>query len=110
MRFYLGIQDLLQKEKANAIAIDCFAALLEGLMPAFISDPVFDVSRNEVIHAHCVAATKMKGINGPNSPYFVRDHLETSESATLRVLMRGHRSHQERPRLPDPDSHAGRRR
>lgn len=56
-------------------------------MPGFVSDPVFDVSRNEVIHAHCVAATKMNGINGPSSPYLVRHHLETGEGASMQVLM-----------------------
>jgi hypothetical protein len=56
-------------------------------MPGFVSDPVIDISRNEVIHAHCVAATKMKGINGPSSPYIVRNHLETAEGAVLQVLM-----------------------
>lgn len=56
-------------------------------MPGFVSDPVFDVSRNEVIHAHCVSATRMKGIRGPQSPYIVRNHLETNEGAVLQVLM-----------------------
>ncbi len=56
-------------------------------MPGFVSDPVFDVSRNEVIHAHCVSATKMKGIGGPSAPYVVRNHLETNEGATLQVFL-----------------------
>jgi L-fucose isomerase-like protein len=56
-------------------------------MPGFVSDPVFDTSRNEVIHAHCVSATKMKGLNGPSSPYIVRNHLETNEGAVVQVLM-----------------------
>ena len=56
-------------------------------MPGFVTDPAFDVSRNEVIHAHCVSATKMKGINGPASPYIIRNHLETAEGAVLQVLM-----------------------
>ncbi len=56
-------------------------------MPGFVSDPVFDTSRDEVIHAHCVAATKMKGVNGPSSPYLIRHHLETAEGAVLQVLM-----------------------
>jgi hypothetical protein len=56
-------------------------------VPGFVSDPVFDISRNEVIHAHCVSATKMKGINGPSSPYIIRDHLETHEGAVVQVLM-----------------------
>jgi hypothetical protein len=56
-------------------------------VPGFVSDPVFDISRDEVIHAHCVSATRMKGILGPASPYIVRNHLETNEGAVLPVLM-----------------------
>ena len=56
-------------------------------MPGFVTDPVFDTSRNEVIHAHCVSARKLKGLNGPASPYVVRNHLETNEGATLQVIM-----------------------
>ena len=56
-------------------------------MPGFVTDPAFDVSRNEVIHAHCVSATKMKGVHGPASPYIIRNHLETNEGAVLQVLM-----------------------
>ncbi|HSB14877.1 MAG TPA: hypothetical protein VLE22_10495 [Bryobacteraceae bacterium] len=56
-------------------------------MPGFVSDPVIDLSRNEIIHAHCVAATKMKGIGGSSSPYIIRNHLETNEGAVLQVLM-----------------------
>lgn len=56
-------------------------------MPGFVSDPVFDTSRNEVIHAHCVAATRMKGLNAPPCPYIIRNHLETNEGAVVQVLM-----------------------
>jgi L-fucose isomerase-like protein len=56
-------------------------------LPGFVTDPAFDTSRNEVIHAHCVSATKMKGIHGPASPYIIRNHLETNEGAVLQVLM-----------------------
>jgi L-fucose isomerase-like protein len=56
-------------------------------VPGFVSDPVFDISRNEVIHAHCVSATKMKGPDAPASPYIIRRHLETDEGAVLQVLM-----------------------
>jgi L-fucose isomerase-like protein len=126
LRFYLGVLDLLKREKANAITVDCFGGILAGKMPAypcvawsklndvgmygvcegdvqstmtqmlvtsysgmpgFVTDPVFDLSRNEVIHAHCVAATKMKGIHGPSYPYILRDHLETAEGAVMQVLM-----------------------
>lgn len=126
VRFHLALAELLRRERANAIAIDCFGTMaantlpgypciafskfndagLYGVceadlhsamtqmlitsyssMPGFISDPVFDISRNEVIHAHCVAATRMKGPHAPPSPYVIRNHLETNEGAVLQVLM-----------------------
>jgi len=126
VRFYLGLKEMLLKQKANAVTIDCFGTLaadtlpgypciawskfndagLYGVcegdlastmtqmlvtsyagVPGFVSDPVFDTSRNEVIHAHCVSATKLKGPDGPASPYIVRNHLETNEGAVLQVLM-----------------------
>ncbi len=126
VRFYLGLKNLLVRERANALTIDCFGTLAAKTLPGypciawskfndaglygvcegdlastmtqllvtsysgrpgFVSDPVFDISRNEVIHAHCVSATRMKGINGPASPYIIRNHLETNEGAVLQVLM-----------------------
>jgi hypothetical protein len=56
-------------------------------VPGFVSDPVFDLTHNEVIHAHCVSATKMKGFSAAASPYIIRNHLETNEGAVLQVLM-----------------------
>lgn len=126
LRFYLAMADMLKRERANAVTVDCFGGLLAGRMPAypciawsrlndrgfygvcegdidstltqmlvtsysrmpgFVSDPVVDLSRNEVVHAHCVSATKMKGFDAPASPYIIRDHLETKEGAVLQVLM-----------------------
>jgi hypothetical protein len=54
--------------------------------PGFVSDPVFDTSRNEVIHAHCVSATKLKGINGEAYPYLVRSHLEDHKGVSMQVM------------------------
>ncbi len=126
LRFYLALQDMLKRERANALTIDCFGTLAANTLPGypciawsklndvglygvceadlastmtqllitsysgkpgFVSDPVFDISRNEVIHAHCVSATKMRGIDGPSSPYIIRNHLETNEGAVVQVVM-----------------------
>jgi hypothetical protein len=57
--------------------------------PGFISDPVFDTSRSEVIHAHCMATTRMQGIGGPASPYLVRTHLEDHKGVSMQVLAPG---------------------
>lgn len=55
--------------------------------PGFVSDPVFDVSRNEVIHAHCVAATCLDGIGGAASPYIIRSHMEDNKGVSMQVLV-----------------------
>ncbi|MDO9575630.1 MAG: hypothetical protein Q7J55_03795 [bacterium] len=55
---------------------------LTGL-PSFISDPVIDVSKNTVIHPHCVAPIRVDGEN--NSPYIIRSHAEDNKSVSLQV-------------------------
>jgi len=55
--------------------------------PGFVTDPVFDTSRNEIIHAHCVAATSMLGIGGASLPYAVRSHMEDNKGVSLQVMM-----------------------
>jgi hypothetical protein len=55
-------------------------------MPGFVSDPVFDTSRNEVIHAHCVSATRLRGVGGEACPYLVRTHLEDHKGVSMQVL------------------------
>ena len=54
--------------------------------PGFVSDPVFDTSRNEVIHAHCVSATQLKGIGTAPSPFMVRTHLEDHKGVSMQGL------------------------
>ncbi len=55
-------------------------------MPGFVSDPVFDTSRNEVIHAHCVSATRLTGLDRAPAPYRVRSHLEDHKGVSMQVL------------------------
>jgi len=55
--------------------------------PGFISDPVIDTSKNQIIYAHCVAPSKVFGPNGPSNPYHIRDHSEDRKGAAVRSLM-----------------------
>ncbi len=55
--------------------------------PGFVTDPVFDTSRNEIIHAHCVSATAMQGLGGPTSPYIIRSHMEDNRGVSMQVLV-----------------------
>jgi hypothetical protein len=60
---------------------------MEGV-PGFVTDPIFDTSNDTVIHAHCVAATKMDGPKGESAPYVIRSHLEDHKGAVVQTKMR----------------------
>lgn len=126
LRFYLGVQEVLRRERANAITVDCLGGFRRGDLkaypcvawaklndaglygvceadllstmsqllltafsnkPGFVSDPVFDTSRNEIIHAHCVSATALQGLGGPPAPYIIRSHMEDNKGVSLQVLV-----------------------
>ncbi len=53
----------------------------------FVTDPMFDFSNSTIIHAHCVAATQMKGPDTEPSPYIIRTHLEDNRGVSLQVKM-----------------------
>jgi len=55
--------------------------------PGFISDPVIDTSKNQIIYAHCVAPTKVFGAQGPANPYHIRSHSEDRKGASIRSLL-----------------------
>ena len=55
--------------------------------PGFISDPVFDTSRRQIIYAHCVAPWKVFGPEGRTNPFHIRDHSEDRKGAAVRSLM-----------------------
>ena len=55
--------------------------------PGYLSDPVIDTSRNQIIYAHCVAPSKVYGPGGAASPYHIRSHSEDRQGASVRVLL-----------------------
>lgn len=56
-------------------------------MPGFVSDPTFDTSKNEVIHAHCVSATRLMGFEAEPSRYTLRTHMEDEKGVSMQVEM-----------------------
>jgi hypothetical protein len=55
--------------------------------PGYISDPVIDTSKYQIIYAHCVAPTKVLGPEGPMNAYHLRNHSEDRKGAAVRSLM-----------------------
>lgn len=55
--------------------------------PGYVSDPVIDTSRDEIIYAHCVAMNRVFGPNGKANPYIIRSHAEDGKGAVVQSLM-----------------------
>ncbi|NUQ65409.1 MAG: hypothetical protein HUU20_23320, partial [Pirellulales bacterium] len=55
--------------------------------PGFISDPVIDTSKRQIIYAHCVAPTRPFGPNRKSNPYRLRTHSEDRQGAAVQSLL-----------------------
>jgi hypothetical protein len=55
--------------------------------PGYISDPVMDTSKRQIIYAHCVAANKAFGPNGPANPFQIMTHSEDRQGASVRSVL-----------------------
>jgi hypothetical protein len=89
----LGFSKLLDQGLVGACEadIDSTLTMLAFLyafgLPGFISDPLIDTAKNAVIHAHCVAPTKMRGPASPRLPFSIRNHRDDNRGASLEVFM-----------------------
>ena len=57
-------------------------------VPGFVSDPLFDTSKNAVIHAHCTSTTRLDGPNGKRAPFLIRTQCDSNAGVSLEVQMR----------------------
>ncbi len=55
--------------------------------PSFVSDPVIDTAKGEIVYAHCVAPWKMFGSRGPANPYILRTHAEDRSGVSVQSLL-----------------------
>jgi hypothetical protein len=60
---------------------------MTGGRPGFISDPVIDTSRRQIIYAHCVAPNKMFGPAGNTNPFKIMTHSEDRQGASVRSIL-----------------------
>ncbi|MCX7045626.1 MAG: hypothetical protein NTX50_09110 [Candidatus Sumerlaeota bacterium] len=60
---------------------------MSGGRPGYISDPVIDTSKNQIIYAHCVAMTKAFGPKGASNPYRILTHSEDRKGASMQSLL-----------------------
>jgi hypothetical protein len=55
--------------------------------PGYISDPVIDTAKRQIIYAHCVAANKAFGPAGAANPFEILTHSEDRQGASVRSLL-----------------------
>lgn len=60
---------------------------LTGGRPGFISDPVIDTAKRQIIYAHCVAPNRMFGPAGPTNPWKIMTHSEDRQGASVRSVL-----------------------
>ncbi len=63
-----------------------FTTMTQG-RPGYISDPVIDTSKRQIIYAHCVAPNKMFGPDGPTNPFNIMTHSEDRQGAAVQSIM-----------------------
>lgn len=89
----LGFSKLLDEGVVGACEADMDSTLTMLMfqyafgLPGFITDPLIDLARNAVIHAHCVAPTRMRGPNSARLPFSIRTHRDDNLGASLEVFM-----------------------
>ncbi|HQI27628.1 MAG TPA: hypothetical protein PLT20_06035, partial [Sedimentisphaerales bacterium] len=61
-------------------------ALTQG-RPGYISDPVIDTAKRQIIYAHCVASNKAFGPQGSTNPFTIMTHSEDRQGASVRSIL-----------------------
>jgi hypothetical protein len=81
-----GLVGACECDIRSTAVMTAFGAMTHG-RPGYISDPVIDTSKRQIIYAHCVAGNKAFGPEGPTNPYHIMTHSEDRQGASLRSLL-----------------------
>lgn len=70
----------------SAATMVAMTTLTQG-RPGFISDPVLDTAKRQIIYAHCVASTRPFGPQGGSVPFEILTHSEDRQGAAVRAYL-----------------------
>jgi hypothetical protein len=90
----LGFHQLLNEGLVGACECDvrstatmvALTALTMG-RPGYISDPVIDTSKRQIIYAHCVASNRAFGPEGRRNAFEILTHSEDRQGASVRSVL-----------------------
>ena len=81
-----GLIGACECDVRSTATMTAITALTRG-RPGYISDPVIDTAKRQIIYAHCVASNKVFGPKGPANPYTIMTHSEDRQGASVRSIM-----------------------
>ena len=81
-----GLVGACECDTRSTATMVAFSALTQG-RPGYISDPVIDTAKRQIIYAHCVASNKVFGPNGPTNPFTIMTHSEDRQGASVRSVL-----------------------
>jgi len=70
----------------SAATMVAITAMTQG-RPGYISDPVIDTAKRQIIYAHCVASNKVFGPKGEANPFQILTHSEDRQGAAVRSIL-----------------------
>jgi hypothetical protein len=70
----------------SAATMLAFSTMTNG-RPGYISDPVIDTSKRQIIYSHCVAPNKVFGPAGESNPFRILTHSEDRSGASIRSIL-----------------------
>ncbi len=70
----------------SAATMVTMTALTQG-RPGYISDPVVDTAKRQIIYAHCVASNRAFGPQGRTNPFEILTHSEDRQGASARSIL-----------------------
>jgi len=90
----LGFHELLNEGLIGACECDvpstgamvALTTLSQG-RPGYISDPVIDTAKRQIIYAHCVASNRAFGPKGEANPFEILTHSEDRQGASVRSAL-----------------------
>jgi hypothetical protein len=81
-----GLVGACECDVRSAATMLAFNTMTNG-RPGFISDPVIDTSKRQIIYAHCVAPNRVFGPQGPANPFRIMTHSEDRQGASVRSIL-----------------------
>ncbi|MBN1464756.1 hypothetical protein JXA02_03270 [candidate division KSB1 bacterium] len=81
-----GLVGACECDTRSTATMLAFSHLTKG-RPGYISDPVIDTAKRQIIYAHCVAPSKVFGSEGPSNPFVIMTHSEDRQGASVRSLL-----------------------